>query len=143
MIEEIWKDIEWYGWLYQISNLWSVRSLNYNKIRILKLNSSGKPYKKIMLSLKQDRKTYAVHRLVATYFIENPNSYPFVCHKIENLDINWFLYNWYNNLYWWTASDNVIDMWKKWRAKNHLQINHPKGNLWKKRIATESGFKYI
>lgn len=37
---EIWKDIIWYEW-YQISNLWNVKSLNYNRqwfSRILKQN---------------------------------------------------------------------------------------------------------
>ena len=26
-INEIWKDIVWYEWLYQVSNLWNVRTL--------------------------------------------------------------------------------------------------------------------
>jgi len=27
-MEEIWKDILWYEWMYQVSNMWRVRSLD-------------------------------------------------------------------------------------------------------------------
>lgn len=35
MNQEIWKDVVWYEWLYQISNLWRVKSLNYKAIEHL------------------------------------------------------------------------------------------------------------
>lgn len=32
-MEEVWKDIEGYEGLYQVSNLGNVKSLNYNKTK--------------------------------------------------------------------------------------------------------------
>ncbi len=30
-MQEIWKDVEHYEWLYEISNMWRIKSLNYNR----------------------------------------------------------------------------------------------------------------
>ena len=124
---EIWKDIEWYEWLYQVSNLWRVKSLNYARTKLqwlLKPNIMSRWHS--IVWFKQKRiKQELVHRLVALHFIPNPDKLPIVCHKEEKLDDNWALYNWSDNLFWWTQKDNIQDMYKKWRANNHLQVNHP------------------
>ena len=41
-MSEIWKDIQGYEGLYQVSNLGRVKSLNYNKTSKSKILSPGK-----------------------------------------------------------------------------------------------------
>ena len=126
-MEEIWKDIDGYEWIYQISNLWKVKT----KIKYLSPRKHNLYYSRVQLHLDWIRKNYLIHRLVAQYFIPNLNNLPLVLHKYETLDENWLLYNWEDNLFWGTHTDNMQDMWKKWRAKNHFQLNHPR-NWWAK-----------
>ena len=131
----MWKDILWFEWLYQVSdcNEW-VMSLNYNHTKKEKILKSGKHkrwYWVVWLRKDTIRKSFLVSRLVAIAFIPNPDDLPCVLHKKEDLDENWLLYNWSDNLYWGTHRDNMIDMINKWRANNHLVFNNPKIWLWK------------
>ena len=50
MNEEIWKDIPWYEWLYQASNLWNIKSLISWKEKILKANKTKRWYLQLRLS---------------------------------------------------------------------------------------------
>lgn len=126
-MEEIWRDIQWYEWLYQISNLWIVKRNKY--ISYCKYLWW---YSRVQLHLNWKRKNYFIHRLVAKHFIPNPNNLPFVCHKDETLDENWMLYNWADNLFWGTHSDNMQDMYNKWRDNNIFIRNHPfRWKFWK------------
>lgn len=85
-MDEIYKDIEGYEGLYQISNLGNVKSLVDNngvaREKILKPAISN-GYKIVMLYRNKTRKTYTVHRLVAQAFLENPNNLPMINHKDE------------------------------------------------------------
>ena len=84
-MEEIYKDIEGYEGLYQVSNLGNVKSLKNNKTKkekVLKL-AIRNGYLKVDLCKNNKKKTYNVHRLVAKAFIENNNNYYFVNHKDE------------------------------------------------------------
>lgn len=69
-------------------------------------------------------------RLVAQHFIPNPLNLPCVLHKVETLDENWVLYNGEDNLYWWTHSDNMKDMQRKWRSNGYFKwkfwVDNPK-----------------
>ena len=82
---EIWKDIEGYEGLYQVSNMGRVKTLNYKghkgKVRILKQTFEKDGY--LIVGLMKDRKikTIKVHRLVAIAFIENIGDKPCVDHK--------------------------------------------------------------
>ena len=88
---EIWKDIEGYEGLYQVSNRGNVKSLNYRhtgKEGILKGNDNGDGYLQVKL-LKDDKgKNYKIHRLVAQAFLDNSNNLPEVNHKDENKQNN-------------------------------------------------------
>ena len=93
-MEEIWKDIEGYEGIYQVSNKGRVKSLNYNRTgeeRILKIRINKNGY--ACISLGKERKFFRVHRLVAIAFIPNPENKPCVDHinairtdnRVENL----------------------------------------------------------
>lgn len=84
-MKEIWKDIEGYEGLYQVSNLGRVKSLD--RIVVTKTNISrlmkGKVitivpdpnnYMKVLLSKEGKQQIYLVHRLVAKTFIPNPEN---------------------------------------------------------------------
>nr|DAY45726.1 MAG TPA: homing endonuclease [Crassvirales sp.] len=71
------------------------------KEKILKPYKNNKGYMCVDLRIKGKTKKYLVHRLVATYFIENPNNMPIINHKDCNP-----LNNHYTNLEWCTYSHN-------------------------------------
>ena len=87
-MEEIWKDIQGYEGLYQVSNLGRVKSLNYHrsgKECILKNCIHTNGYLFVNLCSKRKLvKTYLVHRLVSQAFIENPKNLPQVNHIDED-----------------------------------------------------------
>jgi hypothetical protein len=96
MTTEIFKDIIGYEGIYQISNLGNVKRLyqkNPNGI-ILKQLDNGAGYSQVGLSKNNKLKKHYIHRLVAQYFIDNPNNLQQVNHingikkdnRIENLE---------------------------------------------------------
>lgn len=77
---EIWKPIEGYEGLYEVSNLGRVRSTgNCNakgykgKIKILKPSKQGNGYLIVSLCKDNKKRTKLVHRLVGFAFIPNDN----------------------------------------------------------------------
>ena len=107
---EIWKDIDSYKGLYQISSFGRIKALEkkagfltkHERILIPFVKSNG--YACIDLRRKGIRRKYHIHRLVAEAFIPNPNNYPCINHidynklnnKVENLE--WCTYS-HNNTY--------------------------------------------
>ncbi len=128
-MEEIWKEIEWYEGKYQISSKGRVKSLKFWKEKMMRLAKLW-IYSRVCLYLNWNTNYKSIHRLVAIHFVPNPNKLPCACHKDETL-IDWMLYNWMDNLWWWTYSENTKDCRSKWRGNNFFLLNHPKPNLWK------------
>lgn len=93
-MREIWKDIQGYEQLYQISNFGNVKRLhtekkqgtgNYERMeKILSQRLNNKGYLIVDLYKNNKRKQLLVHRLVAIAFLHNPNNFPCVNHKDEN-----------------------------------------------------------
>ena len=124
---EIWKDIEGYEGIYEMSSYGRVRSLNryvrhnnrpyHIKGRILKnMKANGYYY----VHLHRDDGTsqkYRVHRLVACSFIPNPDNLPQVNHKNENKEDNRV-----GNLEWVTAKQNCNHGTRNKRMGEALQI---------------------
>ena len=88
---EIWKDIEGYEGIYQISNIGRIKSLErivyhnngINRIipeKIRKTRPDSHGYDKIDLYKEGKRNTFTIHRLMAIAFIPNPYNLPQVNH---------------------------------------------------------------
>ena len=90
-VNEIWKDIDGYEGLYQVSNLGRVRSFNFSKKKygstnhLLKIYYMKNDYGIVTLyNGPNNKKKILVHRIVANAFIPNPNNYTIINHKDEN-----------------------------------------------------------
>lgn len=100
-MEEIWKDIEGFDNLYQVSNFGNVRSLRHKKLFIMKPQQDRYGYLDVGLRICNKQKWFTIHRLVAEAFIENPNNLPQVNHKDEDKTNNLV-----TNLEWCDAKYN-------------------------------------
>ena len=113
---EIWKDIEGYEGLYQVSNMGRVKSLNNNfsrKEKILKCHKIN-GYLRIDLHKNGGSKNFKVHRLVAEAFLPNPDNKPHINHINTVRDDNRV----------WVNEDGSIDY-----EKSNLEWCTPKENM--------------
>ena len=101
-MEEIWRDIDGYEGLYQVSNKGRVKSLKYGKERILRPGWKTGGYLFVILCKNGNQSKQRIHRLVAQAFIPNPNNKPQVNHLDENKKNNCV-----DNLEWATAKENT------------------------------------
>lgn len=99
---EIWKDIEGYEGLYQVSNFGRVRSFHCGKIRILNPKAPASGYKMVALRKNGEDKHISIHRLVALAFVPGYAPTLVVNHKDEDTTNNAA-----DNLEWVTSSYNT------------------------------------
>ena len=119
MIEE-WKLIEEYGDKYMISNMGRVKrkSITSNTYCIAALHTNKDGYLIYCFYNKGERNTMMIHRLVAKYFIPNPNNLPVVNHINENkADARCF------NLEWCSQKYNMNVGTIKSRKRKSLMAN--------------------
>ena len=113
MTKEVWRDIEGYEGLYQVSNMGRVKSLErkfpiwhggerVQKERILKQAVTHNGYLRVTLYTGNKPKTLKVHRLVCQAFHENPDNKPQVNHINEDKTDNRAC-----NLEWSTCKQNI------------------------------------
>ncbi len=69
-MKEIWKDIEGYNGVYQVSNMGRVRSFKRCNPKILKARPNDKGYVYVVLCANNYKKQFSVHRLVANVFCD-------------------------------------------------------------------------
>jgi len=133
---EIWKDVIWYEWIYQVSNLWRIKSLEriktFTRIRkwkehfqtqklnekIMKQTINIDWYTTVKLQKNWISKEWRLSRIVYCSFNNIPIQFDWkmcVCHKDDNR-----LNNNLQNLFLWTQKDNVYDCIKKWRRHKFI-----------------------
>lgn len=102
MIEEIWKDIEGFEGLYQVSTHGNVRSKHSGEWKLLKpvINQYG--YRQFGLHKNGKQKPDRGHRLVAKAFLPNPDNLPQINHIDEDKTNDCV-----DNLEWCTPKHNV------------------------------------
>lgn len=130
-MKEEWRDIIGYEGLYQVSNFGRIKSLRRKvfpktgakpywikeRIKVDHISTGG--YRMISLNKQGKSHEYHVHRLVAQAFIPNPNNYPTINHKDENV-IN----NHVDNLEWCTQAYNNSYKDRLKRQAATLKKNH-------------------
>ena len=119
MMEEIWKDIEGYEGIYQVSNLGRVRSLDryytkphprngvptkyFKRGSIITNHTLRNGYTNVMLKFEGGKKNFMVNRLVAKAFVPGYFEGADVNHKDCNRQNNHA-----DNLEWMTRRDNLM-----------------------------------
>ena len=101
MKNEEWRDVVGYEGRYQVSSMGRVKSLKWNKERILKPITDHYGYRVANLYTGGKRKTLKVHRLVCEAFQDNPENKSQVNHINEDKTDNRA-----RNLEWATAREN-------------------------------------
>ena len=99
-MEEQWKPVVGFEGLYEVSNLGRVKSLHYDKERIIKLTIKRK-YVIVVLVKNGKQKNLQVHRLVLIAFIGEPK----VGQECDHIDRN-SINNRLDNLRWATRAEN-------------------------------------
>ena len=108
---EVWKDIEGYEGLYQVSNKGRVKSFYYSE-RLVRLTLRN-GYFSAALSKNGKKNIFRVSRLVAQAFIPNPKNLPVVNNKDGNRQNNCV-----ENLEWVTVSENTLHTYRELGYKN-------------------------
>lgn len=128
MPDELWRDVNGYKGIYNISNYGRIKSLKridckgqHRKERILKQSLDSDRYPLITLSKERIRRTLKPHRLVAFAFIENALGLTDVNHKDGNK-----LNNHVSNLEWCTNKENVAHA-VEMGLKKTMKGTHNKG----------------
>lgn len=106
---EVWKQIE--DTMFSISNYGNIR--NDKTGIILKTQSNDKGYQVVRVTINKIKRTFRIHRLVAEYFLDNPE------HKeqVNHIDCN-KNNNRADNLEWCTNKENVHHAIKNGLWKN-------------------------
>ncbi len=137
LFNEIWKPIEGYEGLYEVSNKGNVRSVDRyvmygNRCCLLK----GKPRKAHLISTgylmadlyKNSQRThYLIHRLVAEAFIPNQSNLPCIDH-INTIKTD----NRVENLKWCSYKENMNNP----LTREHINIKIRSEEVQEKRLAT-------
>jgi hypothetical protein len=117
-VKEEWQNIADYEEIYEVSNLGNVR--NKKTKRVLKPSNRG-GYLVVGLCKNSKGKSIAIHRLVATAFISNPENKPQVNHKdkVRNNNI-------VENLEWNNAAEN-----NSHRSQGVIQTTNQHVKVWR------------
>jgi len=146
----IWKDVEGYEGLYQVSTTGLVKSLSSNKgnqysNKVFLKKQFLNRYGYLMVTFRKNgvRKNFTVHKLVAKAFLSNPENKPQVNHINGNK-----ICNRVENLEWCTSSENQKHrfntlnhtVYNRLLNKNEVfEILSQKGKGWRKEISKKLG----
>ena len=138
---EIWKDVPGYEGYYQVSDLGNVKSIKFNKEKILKPRIDSHGYLRVDLFYKGKRKTIKVHQLVAMAFLNHtPDGYNglIVDHK-DNDKLN----NRLSNLQLISARENSSKDKKGFTSKYTGVCWSKASNKWLSKITVNGKSKHI
>lgn len=151
-MNEIFKDVEGFEGLYQISNLGRVKSLNRTVIssngkvrnlkeKIMKPCLIGTGYVTVVLYTgKKTIKLKHIHRLIALHFIPNPDNKPQVNHINSIRNDNRLV-----NLEWVTPRENSSHGYKrKNKTSKYTGVSwHKSDNAWTACIRINKKVKHL
>lgn len=104
---EIWKDIEGFEGMYQVSNEGRVISLPRKRVRNMRFMTPNKTkIGYLIIRLRKNGKLYgkSIHRLVAKAFVDGRTD---IKKEVNHIDCNKENNHW-TNLEWVTRSENMI-----------------------------------
>ena len=136
--KEIWRDIQGFEGLYEVSTKGRVRNIRTGKVLKYVIGGMGYPFVNLYKANSKP-KHIKVHRLVALAFIDNPDNLPEVNHIDEdkrNNDIS--------NLEWCTASENQKHSAHQKSCRiNQLTLDGKLAKVWDSisQIEKELGYK--
>jgi len=137
-MKEEYRNIEGYSF-YQVSNLGNVKSLKFNKERILKPSKDISGYDFVVITSNKKRKTIKIHQLVAMAFLNHkPNGMKIVVDHIDNDKDN----NKLSNLQLISHRKNTSKD-KNGASKYTGVSKFKKGNKWVAHIRINSKSKYL
>ena len=128
--ESIWRSVEGYEGIYEVSNYGELKSLS--RIIILKDGTQRKLNTKILKPIKigdyhgyqltnsTGSKKHYIHRLVCTAFLENPKGDQVTVNHIDGDKYN----NELSNLEWSSYSENLKHAYRNGLNKNSGENNH-------------------
>lgn len=126
MEKEKWADIPQYNGDYRISTYGNVLSFKNGKTKLLKPGTDKHGYRFVVLSESGKSRLYYIHRLVALFFIKNPENKL----EIDHIDGNRTNNN-IDNLRWVTRKENAnnpisLHRYKIAGMKNKPYLNREK-----------------
>ena len=134
---EDWKWIQGYENDYKICSNGDVISCKFNKEKILKPGNNTCGYLFVILSKNKKQKHFRIHRLIAIYFIDNPNNYEFVDHINQNKTDNRI-----ENLRWITKSGNCRNIKNTGKYLKGVSF-HKQHNKFMARITIDKKIKHL
>lgn len=128
-MKEIWKDIIGYEGLYKISNQGRIWSCYSNKVKTESIND-GHCY--VDLYRNGKRKTYAVHRLVASHFVYFVPEYDLSQYDVHHLD----------EVAWHNMASNLVFMYRQNHVEYHKTESSKNTCTWRKVICMDTNTQY-
>ena len=116
---EIWRNVVGYEGIYEVSNYGFIRThkdkvtytemhkIRHWKQRVLKQKTDKNGYKRVSLWLNGKEKTWSVHRVVATAFLDKDGSNDIINHKDGNPSNNNV-----DNIEWCDYRHNLLHAFK-------------------------------
>jgi|TARA_R110001606_G_scaffold282123_1_gene430750 hypothetical protein len=137
---EIWKKIKDYP-DYEVSNLGNVKSLKFNKERILKASKDSDGYLLVTLCKKGTQKSFTVHQLVAMAFLNHikNGSNGLVVDHINNVRTD----NNITNIQLLTQRENASKRIKKYSSKYTGVSWWARDSNWKSQIRINGKVKFL